>query len=63
MLVVKEKSIPTPMLLQKLWSCLQTARHDQLYATINFFEVELAKSEIEHKEPIIVAFFTLQHAK
>ena len=26
-------------------------------------EVELAKAQIEHKEPIIVAFFILQHAK
>ena len=30
---------------------------DQLY------EVELVKSEIEHKEPIIVGFFILQYAK
>ena len=30
---------------------------DQLY------EVKLAKSEIEHKEPIIVGFFMLQYAK
>ena len=30
---------------------------DQLY------EVELVKSEIEHREPIIVGFFILQHAK
>ena len=28
-----------------------------------FFEVELAKAEIEHKEPIIVGFFFLQYAK
>ena len=31
--------------------------NDQLY------EVELAKSEIEHREPIIVGFFILQYAK
>ena len=28
-----------------------------------FFEVELAKAEIEHREPIIVGFFILQYAK
>ena len=27
------------------------------------YEVELAKTEIEHKEPIIVGFFILQYAK
>ena len=27
------------------------------------FEVELAKSKIEHREPIIVGFFILQYAK
>ena len=31
--------------------------NDQLY------EVEMAKAEIEHKEPIIVGFFLLQYAK
>ena len=31
--------------------------NDQLY------EVELAKAEIEHREPIIVGFFILQYAK
>ena len=29
----------------------------------HLYEVELAKSEIEHREPIIVGFFTLQYAK
>ena len=28
-----------------------------------FFELELAKAEIEHREPIIVGFFKLQYAK
>ena len=28
-----------------------------------FYEVELAKAEIEHREPIIVGFFILQYAK
>ena len=27
------------------------------------FEVELAKAQIEHKEPILVGFFILQYAK
>ena len=31
--------------------------NDQLY------EVELAKSEIEHREPVIVGFFILEYAK
>ena len=29
----------------------------------SFYEVELAKAEIEHKEPMIVGFFILQYAK
>ena len=29
----------------------------------NLYEVELAKKEIEHREPIIVRFFILQYAK
>ena len=29
----------------------------------SLYEVELAKAQIEHKEPIIVAFFFLQYAK
>ena len=29
----------------------------------SLYEVELAKAEIEHKEPIIVGFFILQNAK
>ena len=29
----------------------------------SLYEVELAKSETEHKEPIIVGFFILQYAK
>ena len=29
----------------------------------SFFEVELAKAQIEHREPIIVGFFILQYAK
>ena len=33
------------------------------YFNDHFFEVELAKSESEHKKPIIVVFFNLQHAK
>ena len=33
------------------------------HITDQLYEVELAKSEIEHREPIIVGFFILQHAK
>ena len=29
----------------------------------SLYEVGLAKAQIEHKEPIIVGFFTLQYAK
>ena len=31
--------------------------------TDQFFEVEFVKSEIEHREPVIVGFFILQYAK
>ena len=33
------------------------------YINDQIYEVELVKSEIEHKEPIIVGFFILKHAK
>ena len=33
------------------------------YINDHFYEVDLAKSEIEHKKPIIVGFFILQYAK
>ena len=33
------------------------------YLNNSLYEVELAKAEIEHKEPIIVSFFILQYAK
>ena len=33
------------------------------FITDQFYEVELVKSEIEHREPIIVGFFILQYAK
>ena len=36
-------------------------RLDHLHNSL--YEVELAKAEIEHKEPIIVWFFILQYAK
>ena len=29
----------------------------------SLYEVELAKAQTEHKEPIIIGFFVLQHAK
>ena len=45
-----------------------SATNDKLFKRINFitdqlYEVELVKSEIEHREPIIVGFFILQYAK
>ena len=33
------------------------------FITDQLYEVELVKSEIEHREPIIVGFFILQYAK
>ena len=33
------------------------------FITSQLYEVELVKSEIEHREPIIVGFFILQYAK
>ena len=33
------------------------------YTSDQLYEVELAKSEIEHREPIIVGFFIFQYAK
>ena len=90
MLVVKDIRIPTPVLLQNLGSCLQTApvvlrlcialafqlqgtwkmKRDVQQSTKLFkilgqisdqlYEVGLAKSEIECKEPTIVGFFILQ---
>ena len=33
------------------------------HITDQLYEVELVKSEIEHREPIIVGFFILQYAK
>ena len=33
------------------------------FITDQFYEAELVKSEIEHREPIIVGFFILQNAK
>ena len=36
-------------------------RHNHM--TDQVYEVELVKTEIEHREPIIVGFFILQYAK
>ena len=33
------------------------------HTNAQLYEVELAKAEIEHREPIIVGFFILQYAK
>ena len=45
-----------------------SAINNNLFKRLNFitdqlFEIELVKSEIEHREPIIVGFFILQYAK
>ena len=45
-----------------------SAINNKLFKRLNFitdqlYEVELVKSEIEHREPIIVGFFNLQYAK
>ena len=45
-----------------------SAINDKLFKRLNFisdqlYEVELVKSEIEHREPILVGFFILQYAK
>ena len=45
-----------------------SALNSKLFKRLNFitdqlYEVELVKSEIEHREPIIVGFFILQYAK
>ena len=44
------------------------ANNNELFKRIDhvnnsLYEVELAKAQIEHKEPIIVGFFILQYAK
>ena len=46
----------------------QSANNKKLFKRLNFisdqlYEVEHVKSEIEHREPIIVGFFILQYAK
>ena len=47
---------------------IHNAINNKLFKRLNFitdqlYEVELVKSEIEHREPIIVGFFILQYAK
>ena len=46
----------------------QKAINEKMFKRLNnvskeIYEVELAKSKIEHREPIIVGFFILQYAK
>ena len=46
----------------------QAANNSKLFKKLDhvnnsLYEVEPAKAQIEHKEPIIVGFFILQHAK
>ena len=45
-----------------------SAINNKLFKRLNFitdqlYEIELVKSEIEHREPILVGFFVLQYAK
>ena len=49
-------------------SCVNTLVNDKMFRKFNelpneLYEVELGKSIVEHKEPIIVGFFILQYAK
>ena len=49
-------------------SCVNTLVNDKMFRKFNelpneLYEVELGKSKVEHKEPIIVGFFILQYAK
>ena len=49
---------------EKTYGTINTKLFKRLdYINDQFFEVELAKAEIEHREPVIVGFFVLQYAK
>ena len=49
---------------EKLHSAMNSKMFMRLnYITDQLYDVELVKSEIEHREPIIVWFFILQYAK
>ena len=48
----------------KIGSCVNTLVNDKTFRKFNeLYEVELGKSKVEHKEPIIAGFFILQYAK
>ena len=50
--------------LEKTHSAINSKMFKRLnHITDQLYEVELVKSEIEHREPIIVGFFILQYAK
>ena len=49
---------------EKTYGAINTKLFQRLdYINDQFYEVQLAKAEIEHREPIIVGFFILQYAK
>ena len=49
---------------EKTYGTINTKLFKRLdYINDQLYEVELAKAEIEHREPIIVGFFVLQYAK
>ena len=49
---------------EKTHSAINSKMYKRLnHITDQLYEVELVKSEIEHREPIIVRFFILQYAK
>ena len=49
---------------EKTHSAINSKRFKRLnHLTDQFYEVELVKSDFEHREPIIVGFFILQYAK
>ena len=70
--MVKKRWTAVAIQLQGTWITIRHVQQstkkcsrDWGISTINdqLYEVELAKSEIEHKEPICVGFFILQYAK
>ena len=49
---------------EKAYAAIESKQFKKLdHLNNSLYEVELAKAEIEHKEPIIVGFFILQIAK
>ena len=49
---------------EKTHGAINTTFSKQLdHINDQFYEVEMAKTEIEHREPVIVGFFILQYSK